>query len=127
MRQAGRSLPEYRAVRGEGSILHAIKNPQLAAEITIQPVLRHNVDAAIFFSDIVIPVKLAGVDVEIVPGRGPVIGNPIRSAADVAALRPIDPSSLDPIREAVAQTVAQPPRKVVSGQKRTLSGESYAI
>jgi uroporphyrinogen decarboxylase len=65
------------------------------------------VDAAIFFSDIVIPVKLAGVDVEIVPGRGPVIANPIRTASDVAALRPLDPDALQPIRDGVAATVAQ--------------------
>jgi uroporphyrinogen decarboxylase len=82
-------------------------NPELASEITLQPVRRHGVDAAIFFSDIVVPVKLAGVDVEIVPGRGPVIDKPIRTAADVAALRPIDPATLDPIRDAVALTVAQ--------------------
>ena len=107
MRQAGRSLPEYRELRVGTAMLDACLTPDLASEITLQPVRRHGVDAAIFFSDIVIPVKLAGVDVEIVPGRGPVIENPIRSAADVAALRPIDPDSLAPIREAVAQTVAQ--------------------
>ena len=88
-------------------MLDACLTPELASEITLQPVRRHGVDAAIFFSDIVIPVKLAGIDVEIVPGRGPVIANPIRSASDVAALRPIDPAALDPIREAVALTVAQ--------------------
>ena len=88
-------------------MLDACLTPGLASEITLQPVRRHRVDAAIFFSDIVIPVKLAGIDVEIVPGRGPVIANPIRSASDVASLRPIDPAALDPIREAVALTVAQ--------------------
>lgn len=88
-------------------MLDACLTPELASEITLQPVRRHRVDAAIFFSDIVIPVKLAGIDVEIVPGRGPVIANPIRSASDVAALRPIDPAALDPIRKAVALTVAQ--------------------
>jgi uroporphyrinogen decarboxylase len=107
MRQAGRSLPEYRQLRVGTAMLDACLTPSLASEITLQPVRRHGVDAAIFFSDIVVPVKLAGVDVEIVPGRGPVIDRPIRSAADVAALRPIDPASLDPIREAVALTVAQ--------------------
>ena len=107
MRQAGRSLPEYRELRVGTAMLDACLTPELASEITLQPVRRHQVDAAIFFSDIVIPVKLAGVGVEIVPGRGPVIENPIRTASDVAALRPIDPASLDPIREAVAQTVAQ--------------------
>jgi uroporphyrinogen decarboxylase len=107
MRQAGRSLPEYREIRVGNAMLEACLTPELASEITLQPVRRHGVDAAIFFSDIVIPVKLAGIDVEIVPGRGPVIANPIRSASDVAGLRPIDPAALDPIREAVALTVAQ--------------------
>ncbi len=107
MRQAGRSLPEYRELRVGTAMLDACLTPSLASEITLQPVRRHGVDAAIFFSDIVIPVKLAGVDVEIVPGRGPVIANPIRSAADVAALRPLDPAALEPIREAVALTVSQ--------------------
>jgi uroporphyrinogen decarboxylase len=107
MRQAGRSLPEYRELRVGNAMLDACLTPELASEITLQPVRRHNVDAAIFFSDIVIPVKLAGVDVEIVPGRGPVIANPIRTASDVAALRPIDPDALAPIREGVAATVEQ--------------------
>jgi uroporphyrinogen decarboxylase len=107
MRQAGRSLPEYRALRVGNAMLDACLTPSLASEITLQPVRRHHVDAAIFFSDIVIPVKLAGVDVEIVPGRGPVIANPIRTASDVAALRPLDPDALEPIRQAVAATVAE--------------------
>ncbi|GGL03985.1 uroporphyrinogen decarboxylase [Salinibacterium xinjiangense] len=100
-------MPEYREIRVGNAMLDACLTPELASEITLQPVRRHRVDAAIFFSDIVIPVKLAGIDVEIVPGRGPVIANPIRSASDVAALRPIDPAALDPIRKAVALTVAQ--------------------
>jgi uroporphyrinogen decarboxylase len=107
MRQAGRSLPEYRELRVGTAMLDACLTPELASEITLQPVRRHGVDAAIFFSDIVIPLKLAGIDVEIVPGTGPVIANPIRTAVDVAALRPIDPDSLQPIRDGVAQTVAQ--------------------
>jgi uroporphyrinogen decarboxylase len=107
MRQAGRSLPEYRELRVGSAMLDACLNPELASEITLQPVRRHGVDAAIFFSDIVIPVKLAGIEVEIVPGKGPVIAHPIRSAADVAALRPIDPDALESIREGIAATVAQ--------------------
>ena len=107
MRQAGRSLPEYRELRVGNAMLDACLTPELASEITLQPVRRHGVDAAIFFSDIVIPVKLAGVGVEIVPGKGPVIEHPIRTASDVAALRPIDPEALRPIREGVAATVAQ--------------------
>ena len=81
MRQAGRSLPEYRAIRGEGSITQAIRTPDLATEITLQPVRRHGVDAAIFFSDIVVPLQAVGVDLDIVPGVGPVIATPIRSRA----------------------------------------------
>ncbi len=88
-------------------MLDACLTPAVASEITLQPVRRHGVDAAIFFSDIVVPIRLAGVDVQIVPGRGPVLEHPIRSAADVAALPPLDPDALDPIREAVARTVTQ--------------------
>jgi len=107
MRQAGRSLPEYRELRVGTDMLDACLNPELASEITLQPVRRHGVDAGIFFSDIVIPVRLAGVDVRIVAGRGPVLESPVRTAADVAALPPLDPEALAPIREAVALTVAQ--------------------
>ena len=107
MRQAGRSLPEYRALRVGTDMLDACLNPELASEITLQPVRRHGVDAGIFFSDIVIPVRLAGVDVRIVAGRGPVLENPVRTAADVASLPPLDPEALAPIREAVALTVAE--------------------
>ena len=91
MRQAGRALPEYRALRGDGDILAAIAVPELAAEITLQPVRRYGVDAAILFSDIVVPVASIGFGVRIVPGRGPVIDEPIRSAADLGRLRPIEP------------------------------------
>ncbi|WP_213816062.1 uroporphyrinogen decarboxylase [Glaciihabitans sp. dw_435] len=107
MRQAGRSLPEYRELRVGTAMLDACLNPELSSEITLQPVRRHGVDAAIFFSDIVIPVKLAGVNVEIVPGRGPVLENPIRTVSDVAALRPLDPDALAPIIEGVQRTVAE--------------------
>ena len=107
MRQAGRSLPEYRALRVSTAMLDACLDPELSSEITLQPWRRHGVDAAIFFSDIVVPLKLAGVDVDIVPGRGPVLGAPIRSAADVAALGPLDPASLSPVTAGVARTVEQ--------------------
>lgn len=107
MRQAGRSLPEYRQVREGTEMLDACLTPALAAEITLQPVRRHGVDAAIFFSDIVVPVRLAGLDVRIVPGRGPVLENPIRSATDLLRLSPIDPDALAPIAEAVALAVAE--------------------
>ncbi len=107
MRQAGRSLPEYRAAREGTDMLEACLTPALAAEITLQPVRRHGVHAAILFSDIVVPVLLAGVDVRIVPGRGPVLDEPIRTASDVLRLRPIDPDALAPISEAVRLTVAE--------------------
>ncbi len=107
MRQAGRSLPEYRELRVGTTMLESCLKPEMAAEITLQPVRRHDVDAAIFFSDIVIPLKLAGVGVDIVPGVGPVLDHPIRTAADIAALPELTDESLDPIREAVALTVAE--------------------
>lgn len=90
MRQAGRSLPEYRAAREGIAMLDSCFMPELLAEITLQPVRRHDVDAAILFSDIVVPLKAAGVDVEIVPGRGPVVAQPVRSRADVDRLPALD-------------------------------------
>jgi uroporphyrinogen decarboxylase len=107
MRQAGRSLPEYRELRVGTAMLDACLDPELSSEITLQPVRRHGVDAAIFFSDIVVPLKLAGVDVDIVPGRGPVLGAPIRTAADVAALQSLEPDALAAVTEGVARTVAE--------------------
>jgi uroporphyrinogen decarboxylase len=107
MRQAGRSLPEYLKVREGVAMLDSCLRPELASEITLQPVRRHDVDAAIFFSDIVIPLKLAGVGVDIVPGVGPVLDKPIRTAADVAALPQLTWEALEPIREAVRLTVAE--------------------
>jgi uroporphyrinogen decarboxylase len=92
MRQAGRSLPEYRAARGTGSILHAIADAPLAAELTLQPVRRYGVDAAILFSDIVVPVHAIGFGVDVEPGRGPVVAEPFRSAADLQRLRPLEPA-----------------------------------
>ncbi len=86
MRQAGRSLPEYRALRGTGSILEAIADPVIAAEVTLQPVRRYGVDAAILFSDIVVPYHAVGFGVDVVPGRGPVVERPFASAADLERL-----------------------------------------
>lgn len=90
MRQAGRSLPEYRKVREGISMLDSCFMPELLAEITLQPVRRHDVDGAILFSDIVVPLKAAGVGVEIVPGRGPVMDAPVRTKEDVANLPILD-------------------------------------
>ena len=94
MRQAGRSLPEYRALRGTGSILEAIADPQLACEVTLQPVRRYGVDAAILFSDIVVPYHAIGFGVDVVPGRGPVIADPFRQAGDLARLRDLEESDI---------------------------------
>jgi uroporphyrinogen decarboxylase len=91
MRQAGRSLPEYRARRGPGSILDAIEQPDLAAELTMQPVRRYGVDAAILFSDIVVPVAAIGFGVDVAPGTGPVVDRPFAAAADLDRLRPLEP------------------------------------
>jgi uroporphyrinogen decarboxylase len=107
MRQAGRSLPEYLKVREGVAMLDSCLRPELASEITLQPVRRHAVGAATFFSDIVIPLKLAGIGVDIVPGVGPVLDKPVRTAADVAALPQLTWEALEPIREAVRLTVAE--------------------
>ena len=115
MRQAGRSLPEYRELRQGIAMLDSCLNPELAAEITLQPVRRHDVDAGIFFSDIVIPLKLAGVDVDIVPGVGPVLGSPVRTAADVANLPTLTDEALEPIREAVRLSVNELGKKPLIG------------
>ena len=96
MRQAGRSLPEYRAIRGEGRSSTAIANPDLAAEITLQPVRRYGVDAAILYSDIVVPVAAIGFGVDVAPGTGPVVAEPFRAAADLDRLRPLDPEADTP-------------------------------
>ncbi len=110
MRQAGRSLPEYRRVREGTGMLEACQRPDLVAEITVQPVRRHRVDAGIFFSDIVVPAYLAGLDVEIQPGRGPVFAQPIRTEDDVRALPDLDDdyeAALEPIRDAVRLATAE--------------------
>jgi uroporphyrinogen decarboxylase len=102
MRQAGRSLPEYRAVRGEGSILTAIKNPDVAAEITLQPVHRYGVDAAVLFSDIVVPAHAVGFGIDVAPGTGPVAEHALRSAADLARLRPLEPGDISYVSDTAA-------------------------
>jgi uroporphyrinogen decarboxylase len=91
MRQAGRSLPEYRAARGSGSILSAIARPELVAELTRQPVDRYGTDAAIFFSDIVVPVAAIGFGVDVAPSTGPVVAEPLRTKDDLQRLRPLEP------------------------------------
>jgi uroporphyrinogen decarboxylase len=107
MRQAGRSLPEYRKVREGISMLDSCSRPELIAEITLQPLRRYNVDAAILFSDIVVPLRAVGIDVDIKAGIGPVVGSPVRTSADLARLRPLDPDDVPYITEAVRSLVAE--------------------
>jgi uroporphyrinogen decarboxylase len=101
MRQAGRSLPEYRRAREGNAMLESCLTPDLAFEITMQPVRRHGVDAAILYSDIVVPLYAAGVGVDIVPGTGPVVANPVRTRADVDALPELDPEQVAPVAETI--------------------------
>jgi len=101
MRQAGRSLPEYRAVRDGIPMLESCRRPELVAEITLQPVRRHGVDAAIFFSDIVVPLAAVGVDLDIKPGVGPVVAEPFRTRADLERLPELTPEHVPYITEAV--------------------------
>lgn len=107
MRQAGRSLPEYRALRAQHTMMSACFDAELVTEITLQPVRRHRVDAAILFSDIVVPLRGAGIDVDIVPDVGPVIADPVRSAADVAAITALDPAAVAPVSAAVEALVGE--------------------
>jgi len=107
MRQAGRSLPEYRKIRQDAGMLESCRRPDLVTEITLQPVRRHHVDAAILFSDIVIPLAAAGIDLDIVAGTGPVVAEPIRTAADVDRLRPIGTGDVDYVAKAVRMLVAE--------------------
>jgi len=93
MRQAGRYLPEYRALRGDRDILETCRNPEEVVELTMQPLRRMAVDAAILFSDIMVPLAAAGVALRIEAGRGPVVDEPVRSASDIVRLRPLEPES----------------------------------
>jgi uroporphyrinogen decarboxylase len=107
MRQAGRSLPEYRAVRGAGSILDAIKQPELAAEITMQPVRRYGVDAAVLYSDIVVAPHAVGFGIDVAPGTGPVADRPLRSSTDVGRLRPLEFDDISYVIDTVDLLVAE--------------------
>src|SRR5580700_4259579 len=107
MRQAGRSLPEYRAVRDRFSMLAACTTADMIAELTLQPLRRFAVDAAILFSDIVVPLRAVGLDIDIKPGVGPVIADPIRDQRDLARLRPLEPGDVGFITEAVTALVAE--------------------
>jgi uroporphyrinogen decarboxylase len=107
MRQAGRSLPEYLRVREGVGMLESCLDPDLTTEITLQPVRRYGVDAAIFFSDIVLPLKAVGVDLDIKAGVGPVVAQPVRTLADVEAIPDLTPDSVPMITQAVRQLVAE--------------------
>ncbi|HEY3686320.1 MAG TPA: uroporphyrinogen decarboxylase [Streptosporangiaceae bacterium] len=107
MRMAGRSLPEYRTVRADIPMLDACMRPDLITEITLQPLRRYSVDAAILFSDIVVPLKAVGVDLDLKPGVGPVIAQPIRDAADIHALRRLEPDDVPYVHEAVGTLTSE--------------------
>ncbi len=106
MRQAGRSLPEYLKLREGVGMLESCMEPDLVVEITMQPVRRYGVDAAIFFSDIVLPLKAVGVDLDIKPGIGPVVASPVTSMADVEAIPDLTPEHVPFITESVQRLVA---------------------
>lgn len=112
MRQAGRSLPEYKGVRGEGSILNAIKQPDTAAEITMQPVRRYGVDAAVLYSDIVVPAHAVGFGIDVAPGTGPVADQPLRSAADLDRLRPLEVDDVSYVVDTVKLLIDELPPSV---------------
>jgi uroporphyrinogen decarboxylase len=107
MRQAGRALPEYRAVREGITMLESCMRPDLVVELTLQPVRRYGVDAAILFSDIVFPLQAAGFGIEIKPGVGPVVADPIRDTAGLARVRPVTPADVPFTTEAVQQLVSE--------------------
>lgn len=107
MRQAGRSLPEYLKLREGIPMLESCTRPELVTEITLQPVRRHAVDAAVYYSDIVVPLKAIGLDLEIKPGVGPVVAEPIRGRADLARLRDLEPGDVSYVTEAIGMLTAE--------------------
>ncbi len=107
MRQAGRCLPEFRAIREKHAFFDVVQKAELTAEVTLQPVRRFGVDAAILFSDIVVPLLAIGVDVEMVAGVGPVFAEPFRSERDLARLRPMEPGDAPYVTEAVQILVGE--------------------
>ncbi len=128
MRQAGRSLPEYRELRAGIGMLESCFDPELVCEITMQPIRRHGVDAAILFSDIVVPLKAAGIDLDIVPGVGPVVASPVRSTADVRALPRLRPEEVGAVTDGVGlllDALGQTPLIGFAGAPFTLA--SYLV
>jgi uroporphyrinogen decarboxylase len=128
MRQAGRSLPEYRAIRGTGSILQAVRDPALAAEITLQPVRRYGTDAAILYSDIMVPIAATGFGVDIKPGVGPVAENPFRGPEDLDRVRPLDADADVPyVAETVRLLVRELPVPLIGFAGAPFTVASYLI
>lgn len=128
MRQAGRSLPEYRRIRGSGTILRAIADPDLATEITLQPVRRYGVDAAILYSDIMTPVHAIGFGVDIEPGVGPVVEQPFAGRSDLQRLRRLDPEADTPyVLETVRNLVAELPVPLIAFAGAPFTVASYLI
>ena len=128
MRQAGRSLPEYRAVRGSGSILDAIADPELSAEITLQPVRRYGVDAAILYSAIVVPASAVGFGVAVKPGLGPVVEQPFARTAALQRLRPLEPAIDTPyVLETVRRVVAEASVPLIGFAGAPFTVASYLI
>jgi len=128
MRQAGRSLPEYRALRQRWSLEEIVAQPELCAEVTLQPVRRLGVDAAVMFADIMLPLRGMGIGFELVESVGPVIASPIRSAQDVRALRTPAPSeSVPQLLEAVRLVARESPVPVICFAGGPFTLASYAI
>jgi len=130
MRQAGRYLPEYREIRAKHTFLEMCKTPEVAAEVTIQPVRRYEIDAAIIFADILLPLEPMGIGLEFAKGEGPVIHNPVRSMADVQKLKPIDAATqieylMNAIRIVLKELNGKVPLIGFSGAPFTLA--SYII
>ncbi len=130
MRQAGRYLPEYREIRSRHGFLEMCKTPELAAEVTLQPVRRFDLDAAILFADILLPLEGMGIGLEFAKNEGPVIHNPVRSAGDVAQLRVIEPERdvpyvLEAVRAVRRELASRVPLIGFSGAPFTLA--SYLV
>jgi uroporphyrinogen decarboxylase len=128
MRQAGRSLPEYRALRERYSLLDIVAEPDLCAEVTLQPVRRLHVDAAVMFADIMLPLRGMGVDFELVESVGPVVARPIRSPADVERLRePAGEEAAPQVIAAVRRVVAESPVPVICFAGAPFTLASYLV
>jgi uroporphyrinogen decarboxylase len=127
MRQAGRSLPEFRALRAKHKFMDVVRNPELAAEVTLQPLGRYDLDALVLFSDIVVPLIAMGVGVEIKPGVGPVTDQPFRSEADLGRLRALEPDDVPFVGEAVRLVVAETDVPVIGFAGAPFTVASYLI